>query len=290
MIYVHLTEHQRDELNLVSRQAIGRVALRAHLVLLSDRGFTVLQIAAIHACGEDVVRTWLHRYEREGVAGLEDEPRSGRPPKDPLAGPIVDAQASQSPPCSGQVHACWSVALLTPCLAQRFRLVFSCALVRRLVHQMGWRWARPRLAPARKPDPEAEAKRTALAQATEQARQGLAHLLYLDESDLHLLPLIRSLAMRGPRRRIPTPGTNRRRAFFGALDAISGHWCFADHERKLAVHFVALLQRPAEAYPTGQVYLALDNAPPIRPRSSSAGWLPTHACKPCGCPGTQHTQ
>jgi hypothetical protein len=41
MIYVQLTESQRDELNAVSRQAIGRVALRAHMVLLSDRGFTV---------------------------------------------------------------------------------------------------------------------------------------------------------------------------------------------------------------------------------------------------------
>ena len=48
----------------------------------SPRGFTVPQIAAIPACGQDVVRTWLHRYEREGTAGLEDEPPSGRPPKD----------------------------------------------------------------------------------------------------------------------------------------------------------------------------------------------------------------
>ena len=261
MVYVHLTESQRDELNAVSRQAIGRVALRAHMVLLSDRGFTVPQIAAIHACGQDVVLTWLHRYEQQGIAGLEDEPRSGRPPKDRLAGQIVDAQASQSPPCSGQVQTCWSVALLTAFLAQRFRLVLSYASVRRYLHRMGWRWARPRLAPARKPDECAEAKQTALAQATEQARHGLAHLLYLDESDLHLLPLIRSMWMKGPRRRIPTPGTNRRRAFFGALDAKSGQWFFADHERKLAVHLVAFLQRLAEAYPTGQVYLALDNAP-----------------------------
>jgi transposase len=186
------------------------------MVLLSDRGFTVPQIAALHACGQDVVLTWLHRYEQQGVSGLEDAPRSGRPPKDPLAGPIVDAQASQSPPCSGHVQCCWSVVLLTAFLARRFRLVLSCASVRRSLHQMGWRWARPRLAPARKPDPAAEAKLTALAQAAEQARQGLAHLLYLDESDLHLLPLIRAMWMKGPRRRIPTPGTNRRRAFFGA--------------------------------------------------------------------------
>ena len=172
MIYIHLTEGQRDELNVVSRQAIGRVALRAHIVLLSDRGFTVPQIAAIHDCGEDVVRIWLHRYEREGVTSLEDEPRSGRPPKDPLAGPIVDAQASQSPPCSGHVQAGLRVALLTAFLVQRFRLLLACASIRRYLHQMGWRWARPRLAPARKPDPEAEAQQGILAQAQEQARLG----------------------------------------------------------------------------------------------------------------------
>src|SRR5260221_254667 len=118
MLHVHLSEAQRRELEAVSRQATGRVALRAHMVLLSDRGYSVPEIAAIHACGVDVVRTWLHRYARHGVAGLQDHPRSGRPPQDRLAGPIVDAQASQSPRCSGPVPACWSVALLRAFLEQ----------------------------------------------------------------------------------------------------------------------------------------------------------------------------
>ncbi len=83
MIYVSLTQTQREELTTLSHQAIGRVALRAQMVLLSDRGFTVPQSAVIPACGQDVVRTGLHRYEPEGLAGLADAPRSGRPPKDP---------------------------------------------------------------------------------------------------------------------------------------------------------------------------------------------------------------
>ena len=150
MIHIELTEGQRQELNLVSRQAIGRVAERAHMVLLSDRGYSVPVIAVISACGCDVVRTWLHRYAQHGVAGLDDQPRSGRPPKDREAGPIVDAQASQSPLCSGHVQTCWSVGRLTAFLAGRFHLVLSRASVRRALHRMGWRWARPRLAPARK--------------------------------------------------------------------------------------------------------------------------------------------
>src|SRR5262249_30333234 len=82
-----------------------------------------------------------------------------------------------------------------------------------------------------------------------------------DDSDLHLLPLIRAMWMKGRRVRVPTPGTNRRHAFFGALDALTGQWWCADHDRKLAVHFVAFLQRLAVLYPTGRLYRALDQAP-----------------------------
>jgi transposase len=275
MIYVTLTQQQREELTTLSHQAIGRVALRAHMVLLSDRGFTVPQIATIHACGEDVVRIWLHRYQRKGVAGLEDDPRSGRPLKHPLEGWIVDTQASQSPPCSGHVQTCWSASLLAAFLARRFRLVLSHTSVRRWLHRMGWRWRRPRLAPARKRDPEAEFKLAALAAAQHEATLGQCHLLYLDESDLHLLPLLRAMWMKGRRVRVPTPGTNHRHAFFGALDAVSGQWHFADHARKLAVHFVAFLQRLVAAYPIGRLALVLDQAPAHTARVVQT-WLKAH--------------
>jgi transposase len=279
MIFVHLTDSQRDELRRVSRQAIGRIALRAHMVLLSDRGFSVPQIAEIHDCGDDVVRTWLHRYEQHGVAGLEDEPRSGRPPKDPMARHIVDAQASQAPECSGHVQTCWTVARLAAFLATRFHLVLSVSSVRRYLKAMEWRWVRPRLAPAsllrRKRDPDADTKLARIAAAQRVVATGPGHLLYLDECDLHLLPVIRAMWMKGPRRRIPTPGTNARRAFFGALDALSGVFHWVDHDRKLAVHFVAFLDDLATRYPSGPLFLVLDNAPTHTAKIVQA-WLRAH--------------
>ncbi len=261
MIRVQVTDEQRDELVEVSRQAVGRVALRAQMVLMSVRGYSVPQIASIHDCGQDVVRGWLHRYEERGVAGLEDELRSGRPPKDPLAGNIVDAQASQSPRNSGLVQSCWTVALLAAFLSARFGLVLSCASVRRYLRLRGWRWRRPRLDPAGKYDPEAASKLAALERARELAGKGLAHLLYFDECDLHLMPVIRSMWMKAERVRVTTPGKNRRHAFFGALDAVTGQWHWVDHERKLAVHFLAFLKQVAAAYPTGVLYLVFDGAP-----------------------------
>jgi len=259
MIRVEITDDQRQELEQVSRQAVGRVALRAQMVLLAGRGYSVPRIAEVHDCGQDVVRLWLHRYREEGVRGLEDTLRPGRPRTHPLAGHIVDTQASQSPECSGHVQSCWTVGLLAAYLATHFRLLLSPSSVRRYLHAMGWRWARPRLAPAHKADPEAAAKEAALAGARAKAARGRAHLIFFDECDLHLLPVIRAMWMKGPRVRVPTPGTNHKRAFFGALDAVTGTWFSVDHDRKLAVHFVAFLQRIAAAYSTGPLYLAMDN-------------------------------
>jgi hypothetical protein len=213
------------------------------------------------------------------VAGLQDEPKSGRPPKDPLARHIVDAQAGPSPECAGLVQTCWTVALLVAFLAARFRLALSCASVRRSLKATGWRWARPRLAPAavlrRKRDPATEAKRAAIAAALAQVARGAAHLLSRDESDLHLWPVVRKMWMKGPRVRVPTPGVNARHAFFGALDAASGAFHWADHDRKLAKHFVAFLEGLAATYPTGTLYLVLDGAP-THTAKVVAQWLAAH--------------
>src|SRR3982751_5454675 len=117
-----LTDEQRQALERVRRRAVGRVSQRAHMVLLSARGYTVEQIAEIFGVGEDVVREWLHRYEREGPLGLDDSPRPGSPTKDRLARHIVDAQASNPPRNNGLVQGGWTVGLLAAFLATRFRL------------------------------------------------------------------------------------------------------------------------------------------------------------------------
>jgi transposase len=257
-----LTEGQRRDLERVRRRAVGRVSQRAHMVLLSARGYSVQQIAEIFAVGEEVVREWLHRYTREGPTGLDDRLRPGRPPRDRLARHIVDAQASQSPRAVGLVQGCWTVGLLAAFLVARFRLPLSPSSVRRHLKAGGWRWARPRLAPAshapagqRKVDPAAAWKLAHIARAL----ASTATVLYLDECELQLLPVIRACWMKGPRLRVPTPGQNRKRAVFGALDARTGALQYALRERKRAVDFVAFLAHLARAYPSGEVVLVLDN-------------------------------
>jgi transposase len=257
-----LSDEQRRALLTLRRRAVGRVSMRAQMVLLSTRGYSVAQIAEIFEVGEDVVRSWLHRFQQAGPDGLADRPRPGRPPKDPLARHIVDAQASSSPQCSGLVQTCWTVGLLVAFLAARFRLILSASSVRRYLKLMDWRWRRPRLAPAthapgsqKKRDPAAASKLTAI----EAALATSATLLYLDECELQLLPIVRAMWLKGPRLRIPTPGQNAKRVLFGALDARTGALIHLVRERKRAVDFVAFLEQLAARYPRGPVVLILDN-------------------------------
>jgi transposase len=257
-----LSTEQRSVLAQMRRRAIGRVAERAQMVLLNARGYTVTEIAEIFEVGEDVVRTWLHRYQQTGPVGLEDRPRPGRPPKDRLARQIVDTQASNPPPNVGLVQSGWTVGLLAAFLLARCRLALSRSTVRRYLKARAWRWARPRLAPAthaplgqRKVDTEAAAKLARIAAALASA----ATVLYLDECELQLLPLVRAMWMKGPRVRIPTPGQNAKRAVFGALHAHTGVLAYRFAPNKRAVHFVAFLESLAREYPTGPVVLVLDN-------------------------------
>ncbi len=232
------------------------------MVLLSARGYTVLEIAELFEVGEDTVRTWLHRYQERGPDGLVDCPRSGRSPKDCLARQIVDAQMHNSPRANGLVQACWTVGLLAAFLAARFRLALSARTVRRHLHASGWRWARPRLDVAthdprgqRQEDPATPLKLRLI----ERALGSAASVLYLDECDLHLLPVVRAMWMKGPRLRIPTPGQNAKRTIFGALDARTGALHQLIRPRKRAVDFIAFRDHLAQAYPAGEVVLVWAN-------------------------------
>jgi transposase len=57
------------------------VRRRAHAVLLSAKGFTIDEIARIYQIHRDTVVATFDRWEKDGIQGLYDGPKSGRPPK-----------------------------------------------------------------------------------------------------------------------------------------------------------------------------------------------------------------
>src|SRR5438552_19073575 len=57
-----------------------RLAMRAVMVMLSSQGLPAAQVAGLLECHPVTVRRWIARFNAEGLAGLADRPRSGRPP------------------------------------------------------------------------------------------------------------------------------------------------------------------------------------------------------------------
>ena len=275
MIFVRpLTDDERRVLQRLARAEVGRVSERLHMVLLSHRRYAVPEIAAIFDCDEATVRTWLGRFEAEGVDGLRDRPRSGRPrTADADARDPIGHALDRAPSACGYLAGYWTVAMLAAHLATRHGIRLSRTTVRRvLLHGLDACWRRPRH--ELRHDPAARAKMAHLAERI--LAVPAAAVLALDECDVHLLPVPRAMRMRrGQQARIPTPGGNRKRAVFGALDLESGAWHYAVCARKRAVEFVAFLEQLAAAYPDRPVLLALDNASIHRAQAVRA-WPAAH--------------
>jgi transposase len=58
---------------------VFRCRQRAQAIMLSARGFTVPQLWAILDVRRDAISEWIDRWERKGLVGLYDLPRTGRP-------------------------------------------------------------------------------------------------------------------------------------------------------------------------------------------------------------------
>src|SRR6202050_3783529 len=106
-----LGDADRAELESVSRRASApfRLVLRARIVLLAAAGTANRVIAQRRGTGEEPARKWRRRYWQQGIEGLADAPRPGRPrvfPAHIVAS--VKALACEMPAASRTPLARWS--------------------------------------------------------------------------------------------------------------------------------------------------------------------------------------
>lgn len=135
--------HQLDELYHATRDV--RVRTRALMILLAaEERLTTARIAAIVRESDETVRRWFHRYMAEGVNGLADAPRSGKPPK-------VTARCRERllelvrrrPRTLDLPFSMWTAARLADRLAEETGLRMSVASLHRLRHAAGLGFGRP---------------------------------------------------------------------------------------------------------------------------------------------------
>ncbi len=75
------SDEAHEELERMTQQEAGRVAMRAVMILLSTRGYTVPKIVEIYNTSIVTAYKWFDRFCAQGPAGLYDQPRSAPPPK-----------------------------------------------------------------------------------------------------------------------------------------------------------------------------------------------------------------
>ncbi len=130
---------------------------RYQAILLVAAGQAIAAVARSLACTDQSVQNWLHRFERDGVAGLAEGTHRGAAPRlDEQGVAVLEELVASDPQQAGYHTTGWTAALLQTALAKRGYVV-SDTTVRRTLHRHNWRWKRPKYVFGR-PDPDYEKK------------------------------------------------------------------------------------------------------------------------------------
>ena len=254
---VTVSAADRVELERRVRAQTGsaRDARRARIVLLAAQGHPAAEIAELVGCSVNTAGAWRSAYVRRGLAGLEDRPRSGRPP-------VVDAAKQRevlwhtlAPPPDelGVTH--WSSRLL----ARRVGLHFT---------QVAAIWRRWGIQPWREEtfkfstDPQLEAKVTDVIGLYLNPPTN-AIVLCVDEKS-QIQALDRTQPMLPVRPGLPASRTHDyvrhgTTTLFAALEVATGKVTDACYPRHRNVEFVRFLRHVARAYPRRRLHLVVDN-------------------------------
>jgi transposase len=108
-IVLAASERRRLKKLAYSRTAPHQQVVRVRIVLDAAHGYSNARIAVRQQVHIDTVRTWRGRYAGQGMEGLKDRPRSGRPPRfTPAQRAEVKALACQLPAETGVPLSRWS--------------------------------------------------------------------------------------------------------------------------------------------------------------------------------------
>jgi len=114
---------------------------RAAAIRLLHLGSTPAKAAIQLGCTAKTVRLWRRRFLAEGVAGLADRPRSGRPLKgDARYQQVLEDALAHDPEDLGLRFASWTVQRLRDYLAHETGIALSDGRMRALLRRLGYRY------------------------------------------------------------------------------------------------------------------------------------------------------
>lgn len=242
----------------MKRQEVGRVSMRAHIILLSDRGYSAPKIAELHDVTDPMVYKWMDRFDEEGPSGLYDRNREGRPPKiDEEAEAEIEKLLESDPTEHGENATRWTTPRIAEHLRKKQGIDVHPDTVRDALKRLEYSWTRPRRQLPSPADREEQMARVRerIASASEERT-----VLFVDETELKRFPPLRRMWQPvGEQRPVWVPDANDDFALYGALDVGSGRTftrAFEKERSDYTIQFLELLK----ARTTGKVLLIWDRA------------------------------
>src|SRR5919205_2791496 len=134
-------EHSAVEKLARSRTALARQVERARIIWQAGQGASPPVIAAALSVDAETVRRRLRRFNVEGLAALEDHPRSGRPATySPDAVAMVIAAALTNPRRLGLPFASWTLDRLAAYLLEHKGLAMRRSRIDEILLKESLRW------------------------------------------------------------------------------------------------------------------------------------------------------
>ena len=140
-----LTDEERPAVEKLahSRTAPARRVERARIIWYAIQGQSAPAIAEQLRLDAYTARGWIRRFNAEGLAGLEDRPRAGRPPTySPEQVAEVVAAALTAPKALGLPFACWTLDRLAAYLNEHKGIAIRRSRIDGILRAEGLRWRR----------------------------------------------------------------------------------------------------------------------------------------------------
>jgi transposase len=249
-----LREGDQDELVRWARASRGPAALatRARIVLAASEGQANARIAVRVGVSVPTVRAWRSRYESQGLEGLHDEARSGRPREvDRLE--VITVTLTAPPKKYGITH--WSTRLLGAHLGISDHTV---AETWREYGVQPWRTGSFRFST----DPQLEAKVVDVVGLYLNPPENAVVLSIDEKSQIQALDRTAPVLAMQPHlieRRSHDYIRHGTSTLFAALDVATGKITGRMADRHRHQEFLTFLCQIARAYPDQELHLIMDN-------------------------------
>ncbi len=262
---IRILPAETRELERIVREQRGeaRIYRRARMVLLAGSGTSVAAIARMTGTNRTRVGDWLRRFKKDGVGGLKDQPRSGRPVEvTSIERHQVIAAACGEPSKFGLERSTWSHESLTEALE-------SSGLVRSISSStVGRILSEAEIKPHRvkswchSTDPEFQPKMLRIVDLYVSPPAGEPVLSIDEKSGIQVLSRLRPMVPASPRRDARYEFEYRRhgtRCLFGCFNIRSGKVLGRCTLRRTREDFLSFMDLVAKQYRQRRVHVILDN-------------------------------